>query len=48
VRIHRADGTVTDLNENQELTGEDVMPGFRCRVGDLFVTPEKKTGEPGA
>jgi Uma2 family endonuclease len=47
VRVHRADGTVTDLNENQELSGEDIMPGFRCRVADLFVVPEEKTAVPG-
>jgi Uma2 family endonuclease len=39
VRVHRADGTVTDLGENDELTGEDVIPGFRCHVGDLFRNP---------
>lgn len=36
VRIHRADGTITDLGVNDELTGEDVIPGFRMRVGELF------------
>ncbi|MBI3468925.1 MAG: Uma2 family endonuclease [Planctomycetes bacterium] len=39
VRVHRRDGTITDLEENDELTGEDVIPGFRCRVGDLFAVP---------
>ena len=39
VRIHRADGTVADLREPDELSGEDVVPGFRCRVGALFATP---------
>ena len=36
VRVHRADGSVTDLDENSELDGENVVPGFRCRVCDLF------------
>lgn len=36
VRVHRSDGTVTDLEEADELSGEDVIPGFRCRVADLF------------
>ncbi len=36
IRVHRQDGTVTDLSENDDLSGEDVLPGFRCRVGDLF------------
>ena len=39
VRVHRRDGTIADLEENDELTGEDVIPGFRCRVGDLFLVP---------
>lgn len=37
VRVHRADGTVTDLRDSDDLPGEDAVPGFRCRVGDLFV-----------
>jgi Uma2 family endonuclease len=36
VAVHRPDGTGLRLLEDQELTGEDVIPGFRCRVGDLF------------
>jgi Uma2 family endonuclease len=39
VRVHRADGTVTDLGEDDELTGEDVLPGFHCQVKDLFAVP---------
>jgi Uma2 family endonuclease len=39
VRIHRADDTVTDVREDGELSGEDVAPGFRCRVSDLFRPP---------
>lgn len=27
---------VAHLHANDELSGEDVLPGFRCRVGDLF------------
>jgi Uma2 family endonuclease len=37
VRVHRADGTVTLLREKDELDGETVIPGFRCRVGELFL-----------
>ena len=39
VRVHRADGSVADLRETDELSGEDVIPGFRCRVSDLFKLP---------
>jgi Uma2 family endonuclease len=38
-RVHRADGSITDVHEDAELDGEDVLPGFRCRVADLFRTP---------
>lgn len=27
------------LEENEELTGEPALPGFRCRVGDFFAFP---------
>lgn len=34
--IHRPDGSDSRLHEGDELTGEAVLPGFTCRVGDLF------------
>ena len=40
VVVHRLGGAGTVLHEDDELTGEDVLPGFHCRVGDLFVPPE--------
>jgi Uma2 family endonuclease len=33
--IHRGK-TRIDLGPDDELTGEDILPGFRCRVADLF------------
>ncbi len=36
VQVFRIDGTVNWLQADDEITGEDVIPGFRCRVGDLF------------
>lgn len=36
VVIHRADGSVAKLHLNDELTGENVLPGFRCKVSELF------------
>ena len=41
VRIHRPDGSINDIGEDGELDGEDVVPGFRCRVADLFRTPRQ-------
>jgi len=37
VRVHRADSTVSVLHESDELDGENVVPGFRCRVSELFL-----------
>jgi Uma2 family endonuclease len=35
-RIHRANGSVAEVRESDPLEGEDVIPGFRCTVGDLL------------
>jgi Uma2 family endonuclease len=34
--VHRADGSVTKLRENDEITGEAALPGFRRSVAELF------------
>jgi Uma2 family endonuclease len=39
VRVLRPEGPPTELGPDDELTGEDVLPGFRCRVADLFAGP---------
>jgi Uma2 family endonuclease len=39
IEVHRLRGEGTILRENDELTAEDVLPGFSCRVGDLFLPP---------
>jgi Uma2 family endonuclease len=36
VRIHRLDGSVAALGEQDALDGEDVLPGFTCRLSELF------------
>ena len=36
VTAYRPDGTVRVYREQDELDGEDVLPGFRLRVGNLF------------
>jgi Uma2 family endonuclease len=36
VRVHRGDGSVSYLHEDEELSGEDVVPGFRCPVRAIF------------
>jgi Uma2 family endonuclease len=41
VWVLRADGSARRLTEQQELSGEDVIPGFTCPVASLFagITP---------
>ncbi len=51
VLIRRRDGTVSEVGPDGELSGEDVVPGFHCRVSDLFplaepAEPPELTGAP--
>ncbi len=46
VRIHRLDGSIGALGEQDHLDGEDILPGFRCRVSELFPAFRKtETGD---
>ncbi|MEQ8787751.1 MAG: Uma2 family endonuclease [Pirellulaceae bacterium] len=36
VTVHRAPGDVEILCQDDTLEGGDVVPGFRCRVGEIF------------
>jgi Uma2 family endonuclease len=36
VHVFRADGSTVRLNNDDELSGENVLPGFTCRVADIF------------
>ncbi|HUT90558.1 MAG TPA: Uma2 family endonuclease [Thermoguttaceae bacterium] len=36
VTVYRSATDIKTLTENDELDGEDVVPGFRCRVADVF------------
>lgn len=47
VFIYRADGSIQALREHDELNGEDVLPGFRCRVGVIFRNPAAAEPGPG-
>lgn len=44
VYVYRADGSMTRLREGQQLDGENVVPGFLCRVDDLFPPPSTIAG----
>jgi energy-coupling factor transporter ATP-binding protein EcfA2/Uma2 family endonuclease len=39
VHVYRGDGTAGRFRGADELSGEDVLPGFRCKVDDLFPRP---------
>jgi Uma2 family endonuclease len=41
VQVLRGDGSVNRLRAADELSGEDVIPGFRCKVDDLFPKASK-------
>jgi Uma2 family endonuclease len=55
VMVYRNDGSVLRLRESDELSGEDVMPGFRCPVKEILpqrdrvaeVTAPEPTGPNG-
>jgi Uma2 family endonuclease len=39
IKVFRPDGTISPLKNGDTLSGEDVIPGFACKVSDLFVKP---------
>ena len=41
VSIYRSPTDVAILTEEQELVSEDLLPGFRCRLSEIFKTPAK-------
>ena len=36
VTVYRSAADIKILTASEELSGEDVLPGFRCRVGEMF------------
>lgn len=44
--VFRADGSASWLNEDQELSGESVIPGFVCRLGDILPPPPAAPATP--
>jgi Uma2 family endonuclease len=48
VRVYRLNGSSTSLREDGELDGEDVLPGFRCPVGELFPAEPDDGDSPAA
>ena len=46
VMVYRGDGSVSRLRESDELSGKDVIPGFRCPVRAIF--PPRLPPGPGS
>jgi len=45
VQIYRPDGSGHRLNAGDELTGENVVPGFCCKVSDFFPQESEESEE---
>lgn len=39
IKVYRPDGSITQLKSSEELSGEEVVPGFACKIADLFQKP---------
>jgi Uma2 family endonuclease len=46
--VYRPGGARTALGENDAFDGEDVLPGFRCRLGDVLPTATPNQNGPEA
>jgi hypothetical protein len=40
VTVYRSDGAPYELQDNEELTGNDMLSDFRCRAAELFYLPQ--------
>src|SRR6266516_967223 len=45
VRVYRGDGSLSVLHESDALDGEEVLPGFRSPVRDVFESPLSRPAE---
>jgi Uma2 family endonuclease len=41
--VYRPAGTAAWVLDQGELDGEDVVPGFRCRLSEVLLPPEPRT-----
>ena len=47
-RVYRSDGSESMLSESDALDGEDVLPGFTCRLADLLRRPLSPASHPAS
>ncbi len=45
VTVYRSPVEPTVFSEDQELASEDLLPGFRCRLSEIFKSPKSKKSE---
>jgi Uma2 family endonuclease len=45
VTVYRPDRPQVQFDESQEVSGEEVLPGLRCRVADFFALPGDRAKE---
>ncbi len=43
-RVFRLDGPPALVREDDDLSGEDILPGFRCRLGDILPRQDQNAG----
>ncbi len=41
VTVYRRDRAPYTLAASEELSGDDILPDFRCRIADLFFLPKQ-------
>jgi Uma2 family endonuclease len=46
VMIYRSDGSIIRVREDDELSGEDIIPGFRCTAREILPRSEPPTAVP--
>ncbi len=46
VKVYRVDGSCRRVREGDDLSGEDIIPGFRCPVREIFPQHEPPTSLP--
>ena len=46
VYVYRLNHPLARLTDQDELSGEDILPGFRCRIAEILPEPELETVPP--